>query len=90
MVAEDEVDGAIEGVGQEFQVAGGEVAAAEDDGDIAHPLFERGAVDAGIDLVGNGERLDRHAGLYLDGGDDGVRATPRVKPGAKIAKSLRD
>src|SRR5262249_21087234 len=32
----------------------------EDDLHVGHPLLQRGAVDAGIDLIGNGQGADRH------------------------------
>src|SRR5215212_3632874 len=86
MVPEHEVDRFVERVGQELEVTRREVAATEHDRNIRHPLAQRRTVNSGIDLIGNGERLDRHA----DGFSIGHSATARKRANGVSPSMLAD
>src|SRR5215217_5694632 len=86
MVPEHEVDRFVERVGQELEVTRREVAATEHDRNIRHPLAQCRTVDSGIDLIGNGERLDRHA----DGFSIGHSATAHKRANGVSPSMLTD
>jgi hypothetical protein len=41
VVAEDVVDRAVEGIGEELEIGGRQIAAADDHVDVAHPFPDR-------------------------------------------------
>ena len=55
MVAEHVVDRPVQGIDQEFEIRGRDIAAADDEVHVIHPVAERGGVDALVNFIGDGE-----------------------------------
>jgi hypothetical protein len=60
MVPENVVNGPIQRVSDELQVAPGQVATTHDERNVPHALAQRGAVDARISFIGYGKNRYRH------------------------------
>jgi hypothetical protein len=66
VVPEHVIDWPVQRIGNEFEVAGRQVAAAYDERNMSQPLSQRCAVDAGISFVGDSKDRNRHR--YRRGG----------------------